>query len=74
MSTSAASAVMNINRCPHCEQLFVPSKFHPNQRYCSDRTCRTERKRRYKSEYNRSWRKQNPNYFKEYWLEYREFT
>ncbi len=60
-----------IARCPHCEQLFMPDKFHPNQRFCADARCRQERRRHYKSEYNRTWRTDNPDYYKEYWMAYR---
>lgn len=62
-----------VKRCPHCEELFLPDKFHPTQKYCLSPACRQQRRRSYKAKYNKEWREQNPNYFKEYWLEYRAF-
>jgi hypothetical protein len=62
-----------VKRCPLCEQLFAPSKFHPRQQFCSSGDCRESRRKQYKSDYNRNWREQNPDYFKEYWQNYRAF-
>ncbi len=61
-----------VRRCPHCDQLFLPDKYHPRQKYCSSEACRRERRRSYKARYNKLWRQQNPHYFREYWLAYRE--
>ena len=63
---------MKVKRCDHCGTLFMPDKYHPRQRYCTDPDCAKDRRRAYKREYNKEWREKNPNYFKEYWLRYRE--
>ena len=63
---------MKVKRCDHCGTLYMPDKFHPRQRFCTDPECGKDRRRAYKREYNKEWREKNPNYFKEYWLRYRE--
>ncbi len=63
---------MKVKRCDHCGSLYMPDKFHPRQRFCTDPECVKDRRRAYKREYNKEWRQKNPNYFKEYWLRYRE--
>ena len=63
--------VQVIKRCPQCESLFLPNKFHPKQQYCSAPECQESRRKRYKSDYNRQWRTENPDYYKEYWANYR---
>ena len=64
---------MQLKRCQHCETLFEVDKFHPRQRFCTDPMCKADRRRAYKRKYNKEWRDKNPNYFKEYWLSYREY-
>ncbi len=71
MPSSQTTDIRIVRRCPHCEELFIPDKYHPRQRYCSMKSCRTQRRKKYKNAYNRMWRQQNPDYFKEYWLNYR---
>ena len=69
-------------RCPYCERIFQPSKYHPAQSVCSDSGCQ----RRRRAEYHRQrivadpeyrqvcldspqkWRSRNPDY----WRRYRE--
>lgn len=63
---------MKAKRCVHCDALFITDRFHPNQRFCSDDACKADRRKAYKKEYNKDWRSKNPNYFKEYWVTYRE--
>ncbi|MFM7199238.1 MAG: hypothetical protein ACKO6N_00455 [Myxococcota bacterium] len=58
-------------RCSACGSLFVPNRFHPQQQFCSHAECRRARKQAYKKVYNRQWREANPDYFRQYWLEYR---
>ena len=69
-------------RCPYCQQLFQPSRSHPNQLICSQPECqrlwRTDYRRRKLAndpaysekcrESARQWRKEHP----EYWDQYRQ--
>lgn len=64
---------MKVKRCVHCDGLFEVNKFHPKQAFCTDPKCRVDRRKDYKREYNKEWREKNPNYFKEYWMSYRDF-
>lgn len=63
---------MTVRACPACNVLFEPDKFHPNQRYCTAEDCRLSRRQRYKQDYNKQWRQDNPEYFKQYWSAYRQ--
>lgn len=57
--------------CPCCQRSFVPDKYHPGQQYCSTLECKRLRQQRYKQSYNREWRHNNPDYFQQYWRDYR---
>lgn len=59
------------HRCSACGTPFMPNRFHPQQQFCSQADCRRSRKQAYKKLYNRQWREANPDYFRQYWLEYR---
>ena len=48
------------SECLLCGRKFVPSKYRPYQRVCSNVKCQYIRQR--KNE--RAWREANPNYFK----------
>jgi hypothetical protein len=72
---------MIARRCPHCQQLFLPSPFHSKQFVCSRSDCQRQRQRDYHrrkietdSEYaqvvrdsRRKWRDAHPGYQKNYW-------
>ena len=47
-------------KCKICNQEFVPSKYRPSQVVCSDPAC--QRSRQLANQ--KSWREQNPDYFK----------
>ena len=64
--------MIKVKRCANCEKLFVPDKFHPRQRYCTDKECAKDRRQAYKRKYNAEWRAKNPDYFKKYWMNYRD--
>jgi hypothetical protein len=67
--------------CPHCQQLFQPSRFHPEQIVCGRPECQRQRQRDYHRrkietdpEYaqvvrdsRRKWREVHPNYQQNYW-------
>lgn len=59
-------------KCPACDELFMPDKFHPRQVYCTSESCKENRRQQYKQRYNRQWRQENPGYFREYWIQYRQ--
>ena len=45
--------------CLICGQWFLPSKYHPAQKICSDSECQHQRQLLNQ----KIWRKENPNYF-----------
>lgn len=47
-------------RCKICQKEFIPSKYRPNQKVCSQPEC--QRLRQISNE--REWRLRNPDYFK----------
>jgi len=67
-------------RCPYCHQSFLPTKSQPEQVACSGAHCQRRRGADYRraklaadADYRegcrqsaRQWRKQNPEYWKEY--------
>ena len=67
-------------RCPYCRELFEPSRYHPDQVVCSRRECQRQRRTDYHrrklqndSTYREQccdsrekWRKQHPDYMKNY--------
>jgi hypothetical protein len=76
------SRLMNDRSCPYCQQLFQPSRFHPEQIVCGRPECQRRRHRDYHRrkierdpEYGqvvrdsrRKWREAHPNHQKNYWL------
>ena len=70
------------DRCRQCQQLFNPSRFHPEQIVCGRSECQRRRRRDYHRrkiecdpEYaqvvrdsRRKWREAHPDYQKNYWL------
>ena len=73
---------MEPRQCPYCQQPFCPAKTHPLQLVCGRPECQRKRRTEYRRgkltsdpaytercrESARQWRKQHPNY----WREYRE--
>lgn len=71
---------MSDRRCPYCQQLFQPSRFHPEQVVCSHANCQRRRQHEYHRrkiasdpvyrqvclESPRKWRAQHPDYWKQY--------
>lgn len=45
-------------RCPYCQELFAPSRYHPDQVVC----CREECQRHRRSEYHRQKLNNDPEY------------
>jgi hypothetical protein len=41
---------MSDRRCHYCQQLFQPSRFHPQQAVCSQLSCQKQRRRDYHRE------------------------
>jgi hypothetical protein len=66
--------------CPFCQQSFLPSRFHPQQRVCSAPACQHQRRQQNRQqkllkdpEYRqvcrdsaRQWRDNHPDYWKQY--------
>ena len=50
----------NIKICSVCQKEFKPNKFHPRQKVCNDPECQHKRQ----IDNQKSWRNENPNYFK----------
>jgi len=46
--------------CPICKKWFIPNKYRPNQKVCSNLECQYKRQ----LENMKEWRDKNPNYFK----------
>jgi hypothetical protein len=77
---------MSDHRCRHCQQPFQPSRFHPEQVFCSHPDCQRQRRCNYHRrkiecdpEYaqvvrdsRRKWREAHPDYQKNYWLTHPE--
>jgi hypothetical protein len=67
-------------RCPHCQQWFVPSIYHPQQTACSQPDCQRRRRREYHrrklrtdplyrqvaQDSQKKWRVAHPEYLREY--------
>jgi hypothetical protein len=67
-------------RCPHCLQLFSPSKYQLAKTVCGDPGCQQQRRFTYRRtklandpnnreacrQSARQWRKQPPNYWQQY--------
>jgi hypothetical protein len=72
---------MSDRRCPYCQRLFEPSRFHSQQAVCNQISCQQQRRRDYHREKIRSdhlyaqvvresdkkWREAHPGYQKQYW-------
>ena len=71
---------MNGRRCPYCQQLFQPARYHPQQLVCSQSACQRRRRREYHREKigsdplyaqvvresQKQWRDEHPHYQKQY--------
>ena len=71
---------MSDRRCRYCQELFQPSRFHPQQTVCGQLSCQRQRRRDYHREkivsdpiYRqvclespRKWRQAHPGYWKDY--------
>jgi len=71
---------MNGRRCRYCQQLFQPTRYHPQQVVCSDAPCQRQRRRDYQRqkiaadpvyrqvcrESSQKWREAHPGYWKQY--------
>jgi hypothetical protein len=71
---------MSDRRCCYCQQLFQPSRFHPQQAVCSQVSCQKQRQRDYHRakidsdsvyrqvclESPRKWRQAHPGYWRDY--------
>jgi hypothetical protein len=71
---------MGERRCRYCEKSFPPSKYQPRQEVCRGAGCQKRRRSEYRrqklkadEEYrqvcrdsSRKWRRQNPDYWKQY--------
>jgi hypothetical protein len=71
---------MSLRSCPLCQQSFLPSRFHPQQRVCSAAACQRQRQQQNRQqklltdpEYQqvcrdsaRQWRASHPDYWKQY--------
>lgn len=58
--------------CRICQKEFIPNKYHPKQQVCFQTACQKARQ----LENEKSWRQNNPDYFKclgqeEHWKEVR---
>ena len=67
-------------KCPYCKNLFVPSRYRPQQRVCSRKKCQQRRRREYHrrklaedSVYRQTcrdsqqkWRDRHPDYQRQY--------
>ena len=47
-------------KCAICGKSFIPNKYRPNQEVCSSLECQYQRQ----LENMKSWRRQNPEYFR----------
>jgi hypothetical protein len=71
---------MDQRHCCFCQRLFAPSRFHPEQTFCSAEPCQQQRRSQNRkrqlatdAEYrqvcrdsSRKWRTRNPGYWKDY--------
>jgi hypothetical protein len=51
---------MESRACFYCNTSFLPNKYSPRQKVCSNQECQKKRQ----LESMRAWRKKNPTYFK----------
>ena len=71
---------MNGRRCPYCQQVFQPARYHPQQLVCSQAQCQRRRRREYHRQKlasdpvyrqvcrgsSQKWREADPGYWKQY--------
>lgn len=71
---------MNSRRCPYCQQVFQPARYHPQQFVCSQSACQRRRRRDYHrekigcdplyaqvvQESRKKWRQAHPHYQQQY--------
>ena len=72
---------MSDRRCPYCQQVFQPARYHPQQVVCSQPACQRQRRRDYQrqkiasdpvyrqvvaGQFRRKWRRAHPGYWKQY--------
>ncbi len=74
--------------CPYCGSRFLPSRYHPQQRVCSEADCQRRRHRDYRRrklksdpEYlqtcrdsQQQWRQEHPDYPRQYRQEHPQYT
>ncbi len=79
---------MNETRCVACKDLFTPRRNVPDQRYCSQRECQRERRRRWQRQKlredpdyranqaaaQRRWRERHPQYWRNYRQSHPEYS
>jgi len=72
---------MSDRHCRYCQQVFQPSRYHPQQAVCSQVSCQRRRQREYHRDKIRSdpvyaetvrgsrkkWREAHPGYQRQYW-------
>ena len=75
-------------KCPFCRNLFIPSRYHPQQRVCSRKECQQRRKREYHRrkletdpvyretcrDSRLKWRERNPDYQRRYRIKHPEYV
>lgn len=71
---------MSDRRCPYCQQVFQPARYHPQQIVCSQSSCQRRRRRDYHhakirsdslcaqvvQESRKKWRDAHPHYQRQY--------
>ena len=71
---------MSDRRCPYCQQVFQPARYHSQQVVCSRPSCQRQRRRDYQrqkiasdpvyrqvsQESSQKWRRAHPGYWKQY--------
>ncbi len=71
---------MSDRRCPYCQQVFQPARYHPQQVVCSQPACQRQRRRDYQRQKiasdpvyrqvsldsSQKWRRAHPGYWKQY--------
>jgi hypothetical protein len=71
---------MSDRRCPYCQQVFQPARYHSQQVVCSQPPCQRQRRRDYQRQKiasdpvyrqvaldsSQKWRRAHPGYWKQY--------
>ena len=74
------SRLMSDRRCPFCQQVFQPARYHPQQLVCSQPPCQRQRRHDYQRrkiasdpiyqqvcrDSSQKWRRAHPGYWKQY--------